>query len=194
MRFCLIAACLLLSGTPCLSQTSPRSKAPVAASTSPETTYRNATLGFSFKAPFGWVDRTKEMQPDPSESAQGNVLLATFERPPEATADTINSAVVIATEKPSTYKDLKTAADYFGPLTEVTTAKGFKVVNEPYDFAVGTKRLVRSDFSKERGTLTMVQSTLVVLSKGELVSFTFIGGSQEEVDSLIEGLKFVPAK
>jgi len=33
---------------------------------------------------------------------------------------------------------LKTAADYFGPLTELTTSKGFTVVNQPYLFTVGT--------------------------------------------------------
>ncbi len=193
MRFGFLAAFVIFAVALSYSQTLPHSK-PAATPASTDATYRNSTFGFSFRGPFGWVDRTKEMQPDASDAAQGTVLLATFERPPQATGDTINSAVVIATEKASTYKDLKTAADYFGPLTEVTTAKGFKVANEPYDFAVGTKRLVRADFSKERGTLTMVQSTLVMLWKGELVSFTFIAGSQEEVDGLIEGLKFVPAK
>jgi len=118
------------------------------------------------------------------------VLLAVFERPPEATGSTINSAIVIAAEKTSQYSELKTAADYFGPITELATAKGFTVVNEPYDFPVGTKQLVRGDFSKPRGSLTMVQSSLVMLEKGYVVSFTFIGGSEDEVNGLVENLSF----
>jgi hypothetical protein len=36
----------------------------------------------------------------------------------------------------------------------------------------------------------MRQTTLVLLSKGQIVSFTFIAGSEDEVDDLIEGLHF----
>ena len=157
-------------------------------------TYRNSPLGLTCKIPFGWVDRTTEMregdsspQSDPAKSL---VLLAVFERPPEATGSTINSAIVIAAEKTSEYSGLKTAADYFGPITELATAKGFKVVNQPYEFPVGAKQLVRSDFSKPRGSLTMVQSSLVMLEKGYVVSFTFIGGSEDEVNGLVENLGF----
>jgi hypothetical protein len=153
-------------------------------------TYRNPNFGFSYKIPFGWVERTKEMQQDPAHLSKSSVLLAIFERPPEATGNTINSAVVIAIEKLSSFSGLKTAADYFGPVTELATARGFKVVNEPYEFSVGAKPLVRGDFSKERGSLTMYQSSLVMLEKGYAVSFTFIGGSEHEVEELIEKLSF----
>ena len=152
--------------------------------------YRNQSFGFSYKIPFGWVERSKEMQQDPVDPSKSSVLLAVFERPPEATGNTINSAVVIAIEKLSSFSGLKTAADYFGPVTELATARGFKVVNEPYEFSVGAKPLVRGDFSKERGSLTMYQSSLVMLEKGYAVSFTFIGGSEHEVEELIEKLSF----
>ncbi len=156
--------------------------------------YRNSSFGFSYKPPYGWVDRTKQMQDDSADPAKSRVLLATFERPPEASGDSINSAVIIATESMKSYPGLKTAADYFGPLTEVTTAKGFKVVNEPYEMNVGAKTLVRSDFSKELGKLTMHQASLVMLAKGYIVSFTFVGSSEDEVENLIGGLSFTPAK
>jgi hypothetical protein len=152
--------------------------------------YRNPFFGFSCKIPFGWVERTKEMQDDSADPAKSSVLLAIFERPPEATGNTINSALVIAMEKVSSFSGLKTAADYFGPLIELATAKGFKVVNEPYDFSIGAKPLLRGDFSKERGSLTMRQTSLVMLEKGYAVSFTLIGGSEDEVDELIEKLSF----
>jgi hypothetical protein len=152
--------------------------------------YRNQSFGFSYKIPFGWVERTKEMQQDPVDPSKSSVLLAVFERPPEATGNTINSAVVIAIEKVSSFSGLKTAADYFGPVTELATARGFKVVNEAYEFSVGAKPLVRGDFSKERGISTMYQSSLVMLEKGYAVSFTFIGGSEDEVEELIEKLSF----
>jgi hypothetical protein len=102
--------------------------------------------------------------------------------------------VVIAAESASSYPGLKTAADYFGPLTELTTGKGFRVVNAPYQFPVGTKQLVRSDFSKTLGCLTMRQASLVMLQKGYVVSFTFLGGSEDEIEKLIENLSFGPSK
>ena len=86
--------------------------------------------------PYGWVDRTREMQDDSAERLERRrrslLLLAIFERPPEATGDTVNSAVVIAAEPLSSYSGMKTAADYFGPLTELATAKGFQAVEEPH--------------------------------------------------------------
>jgi hypothetical protein len=157
-----------------------------------DSTYRNTFFGFSYKIPFGWVERTEDMRDD-GEAGKSLVLLAVFERPPEATGDTVNSAVVIAAESVSAYPGLKTAADYFGPLTEVTLSKGFKVVNEPFDFSGGASQLVRGDFSKEVGTLTMHQSSVVMLKKGYVVSFTAIGGSEDEVDELLEKLSFSAA-
>src|SRR5204863_1047310 len=136
-----------------------------------DSTYRNTFFGFSYRIPFGWVERTEDMRDD-GYAGKSLVLLAVFERPPEATANTVNSAVVMAAESVSSYPGLKTAADYFGPLTEVTLSKGFKVVNEPFDFSGGANQLVRGDFSKDMGTLTMHQSSAVVLKKGYVVSFT----------------------
>jgi hypothetical protein len=36
----------------------------------------------------------------------------------------------------------------------------------------------------------MHQSTLVMIEKGFVISFTFISGSEDEVDELIESLRF----
>jgi hypothetical protein len=52
---------------------------------------------------------------------------------------------------------------------------------------------VRSDFGKEFGKLTMYQSSLVMLSKGYAISFTFIGGSEDEIEQLISQLSFTPS-
>ena len=87
-----------------------------------DSTYRNTFFGFSYKIPFGWVERTEDLRDD-GEAGKSLVLLAVFERPPEATGNTVNSAVVIAAESVSSYPGLKTAADYFGPLTEVTLSQ-----------------------------------------------------------------------
>jgi len=164
-------------------------------------------FGFTYKTIFGWVDRTDEMRPD-SESekpesdklesgaagtpqgTKSETLLAVFERPPAAPGDTINSAVVIVAESLADYHGIKTAADYFGPITELADHRGFKVENEPQAFSVGTKQLVRGDFSKEPGKLTMWQSSLVMIEKGYIISFTFVGGSEEEVESLMGNLSF----
>ncbi len=159
--------------------------------------YRNSFFGFSYKVPYGWVERTAEMRDEDSDSktadvSQAQVLLAIFERPPEVTGDTINSAVVIAAESVKSYPGLKIAADYFGPLEEITKAKGFKVINQPYEFSVGAKTLPREDFSKDLGKLTMQQASLVMIQKGYIVSFTFIVGQNDEIDDLVGGLNFNP--
>jgi hypothetical protein len=160
--------------------------------------YRNTTFGFTYKVPFGWVDRTREMSDDsspesndPNATKKSILLLAVFEHPPEATGETVNSAVVVAAEPASSYPGLRTAEQYFGPLTELIKSKGLKVVNDPYDYRVGAVPLVRGDFSKPLGNLTMHQSTLAMLEKGYIVSFTLIGGSEDEVDGLVESLSFV---
>jgi hypothetical protein len=118
------------------------------------------------------------------------VLLAAFSRPPEARAEDINSSILIAAESAAAYPGLKDAAQYFGPVTEVAQAQGFAVVEEPYEFEVGTKKVVRGDFQKDVGARVMRQSTLVVLARGYAVSFTFIGGTEDEVEELVGGLSF----
>jgi hypothetical protein len=171
-------------------------------------------FGFTYKVIFGWVDRTADMQldedlpeqsanaespnaaspagdqPKPASSDSSKTLLAVFERPPAAPGETIDSAVVIAAEPLANYHGVKTAADYLNPIGELAKNRGFNVVNAPYEFALGLKRLARADFSKERGKLTMWQSSLVMIDKGYIVSFTFIGGSEEENDELITHLSF----
>jgi hypothetical protein len=157
--------------------------------------YRNSTFGFRFQIPYGWVDRTKEMQ-EGNEAGKAEVLLAIFERPPQATGDTINSAVVIASESMASYPGLKKAEDYLGPLTELATSKGFKVEGEPYALEVESRQLLRADFSKPLSveTITMRQCSLVMLAKGQIVSFTFVAGSEDALDDLMDGLHFVAAK
>ena len=159
-----------------------------------ETLYRNPEFNFAYKIPYAWVDRTKDMQDDTADPAKSRLLLAVFERPPQVTGDTVNSAVVITAESSGSYPGLKTAADYMGPLTELTTSKGFKADGGPYEFPVGATTLVRGDFTRTAGSLAMHQSSLVMLRKSYVVSFTFIAGSDDELDELIEKLSFPSAK
>jgi hypothetical protein len=98
-------------------------------------------FAFTYKSPFGWVDRTDEMQGEDTGTEAGKpqtgsatsgkpeTLLAIFERPPGAPGDTINSAVVIAAESLSDYHGVKQASDYFGPISELAEQRGFKVVS-----------------------------------------------------------------
>jgi hypothetical protein len=168
--------------------------------------YRNKALALSCKIPAGWVLRTDEMnapvektedeketpaQPTaPASSAGAKVLLAAFSRPPEARAEDVNASIVIAAESAASYPELKEAAQYFFPLTEVAKAQGFTPDEDPYEIALGTKTLVRGDFHKDRGTRVMHQSTLVMLSHGYAISITVIGGTDDEVEDLIDGLTF----
>jgi hypothetical protein len=166
--------------------------------------YRNPTLGFSCKIPAGWVLRTDELNTHDedgtaafsgkdSKAEPGQVLLAAFSRPPQARAEDVNSSILIAAESAAAYPGLKDAAQYFGPLNEVTKAEGFAAVGDPYEFSVGAKTLPREDFQKDVGTRVMRQSTLVILARGYVVSFTFIGGTEDEVEELIGGLSFMPS-
>src|SRR5713101_4995196 len=155
--------------------------------------YRNPAFGFRFQIPYGWVDRTQQMQEgqEGNEAGKAEVLLAIFERPPQAIGDTINSAVVIASESAASYPGLKKAEDYLGPLTEFATSKGFKPEGEPYVLEVESRQLLRADFTKPLSDkVAMRQCTLVLLAKGQIVSFTFIAGSEDELDDLMDGLHF----
>jgi len=172
--------------------------------------YRNKNFGLACKIPEGWVLRTDEMNArdesnptaepsgtDPSKSAPtaapseaAKVLLAAFSRPPEAKGEDVNSSILIAAESVSAYPGLKEAGQYFEPLTEVAKAQGFLVDEEPYEYALGAKTLVRGDFHKDVGTRVMRQSTLVMLARGYAVSITVIGGTEDEVEELVDGLSF----
>jgi|SRR5579862_4315503 len=199
----LFLACLAPAQETSTGSSSPKSKqkteqhvksgAPAAPAATEEGLYRNPEFGFTYHVRYGWVDRTEAMQPEENDPSKSRLLLAAFEHPPEVTGEGVNSAVIITVESAATYPGLKTAADYMGPLTELTTAKGFKATQEPYEFPVGLQTLVRGDFSKGLSSLTMYQSSLVLLHKGSIVSFTFIGGSEDEVEELIEKLAFPSA-
>ena len=173
--------------------------------------YRNKTLAFSCKIPEGWVLRTEEMNardekekedkgskdstaPQTAASSAGaKVLLAAFSRPPEARAEDVNASILIAAESVASYPGLEEAAQYFEPLSEVAKAQGFTLDENPYDIAIGTKTLVRGDFHKDVGSRVMRQSTLAMLSHGYAISITVIGGTDDEVEDLVDGLTFAPA-
>jgi hypothetical protein len=153
--------------------------------------YRNAGFGISYKIPYGWVQRTESMREgNASQPEKSFVLLATFERPPEATGDSVNSAVIITAENLSGYPGMDQAIDYFDELDQIATSKGVKVLNPPYEFPVGTKKLARGDYSRKiADDVTMYQGSLVMLQKDYVVSFNFIAGSEDELESLIMDLK-----
>src|SRR5580692_1278688 len=178
--------------------------------------YRNKTLAVSCKIPAGWVLRTDELNAREEENEEGRkeeendaekkgapsaaasstgakVLLAAFSRPPEARAEDVNASILIAAESVANYPELKDAAQYFFPLTEVAKAQGFIPDEDPYAVAIGTKTLVRGDFHKDRGSRVMHQSTLAMLSHGYAISITVIGGTDDEVEDLIDGLSFAAA-
>jgi hypothetical protein len=222
------AVALILYVPPCSAQ----AKSATAKSTntaddqSQENVYKNPLLGFRYPIPFGWVDRTRELQGDESEgtpetgqsanghasrsgSAQNNptgsgkshsqVLLGVFEHPPEATTANINSAVVIASESLASYPGLKTAEDYARQMSEIVTAKGFKPDGEAYGVDEDGRHLLRADFTRTLGfenageELIMHQSTLILLTKTQIVSFTFLAAGEEELDELMDGLHFTSA-
>jgi hypothetical protein len=205
-RSLLPALFLLLHGAHAQEKTAKPIAPPAKTADTPQL-YRNAEFGFRYRIPYGWVDRTKEMQQadeqkqedvpksqsskSTTNGTEGEVLLAVFERPPEASGDSVNSAVVIATEDTASYPDVKRAEDYLDQLDEITTAKGFKPDGNEEEVTIDSRSLVRADFTKAlNDKLTMYQSTLVLLAKKQIVSFTFVAGSKDEIDDLIDALSF----
>jgi hypothetical protein len=154
--------------------------------------YRNRTVAFTCKVPYGWVERTKQMNPNPPDPAKGSVLLAVFERPPEAASGALNSTILIAAEPISNYPGLKTAADYYVPLKEVATAKGLQPAGDPYDFSVGPRKLLRADFTHKTEQATTYQSTLILLSHGSVISITVIAATEDDATQLLSALNFPP--
>jgi hypothetical protein len=201
--------------TPALSSSSkskPARRASSGADSSPDpgnvsnNVYHNTGFGFTCKIPAGWVLRTGEMNERDDDGAKaggvaamdsgqpGRVLLAAFSRPPLARAEDVNASILIAAESVASYPGLTDAAQYFGPVMEVAKAQGLAMDDELYEFPVSTKTLVRGDFQKNVGTRVLRQSTLVMLARGYAVSFTFIGGTEDEVEELVQGLSFAAAK
>ena len=118
------------------------------------------------------------------------MLLAAFSRPPLARGEDVNSSIVIAAESASAYPGLKEAVQYLGVLEEVPKSQGFTADGEPAEIAIDAKTLVREDFHKDVGSRVMQQAMLAMLARGYAISFTFIGGSEDEVEELVEGLSF----
>jgi hypothetical protein len=196
-------------------QNSAQNSEPSSKSNASSQVYRNADFGFRYELPYGWVDRTKEMgmgnadlrEDGNAKVTEGSrvkerpeVLLGIFEHPPEATTNTVNSSVVIASESVVSYPGLKDAEDYVGPLTEVVTAQGFKAVGDPYALEVDSRALVRVDFVKSLHVktsgeeLTMRQTTLIWVTKKRVLSFTFIADSEDRLDEIMDGLHFSSPK
>jgi hypothetical protein len=205
LALALVLACSLMALAQ--SQHKPATGTPPSKSADDTQVYRNVEFGFRYRIPYGWVDRTKEMReqdaargsdgkaekPDGKNKAGagGEVLLAVFARPPEAAGASVNSAVVIAKESAAAYPGMKTAEDYLGPLTELATSKGFKANGDASDLTIDERELVRADFSRPlTDKLTMYQSTMVLLAKGQVISFTLIAGSEDEIEDLLDGLRF----
>jgi hypothetical protein len=183
----------------------------ITAGTVADGVYRNRALALACKIPAGWVLRTEEMNareektdsetesksnssPQGSTGDGGRVLLAAFSRPPDARGEDVNASIVIAAEPVTAYPGLKEAAQYFGPLTEVAKAQGFTVDEEPYEIEIGAKLVVRGDFHRDVGSRVMRQSTLAFLGQGHAVSITVIGGTEDEVEELVEGVSFGAGK
>jgi hypothetical protein len=153
--------------------------------------YSNPYFGFSCRIPVGWVERTAGMQSN-SEDGKSLVLLATFERPPEVAGNTVNSGIIIAAESVASYPGLKSAAEYFAPLSEVTAKNGFEQDGELVEVAIGAATLVRGDFSRRTEKGITHQTSLTMLQRGYVLLFTFISDNPDEIENFLHKLSFAP--
>jgi len=63
---------------------------------------------------------------------------------------------------------------------------------DPYLFSAGNRRVARADFKGGTEKNPVQQSSLVVLEKGYILSFTFLADSSDEIMNLLAGLRFTP--
>lgn len=61
---------------------------------------------------------------------------------------------------------------------------------DPYSFGVGATQVVRGDFTGGAEKHPIRQTSLVLLQKGYILSLTFLAGSDDEIDSLVQNLTF----
>ncbi|SPF49476.1 hypothetical protein SBA1_910024 [Candidatus Sulfotelmatobacter kueseliae] len=137
---------------------------------------------------------SKNPQAPPTRAQSARVLLAAFSRPPQVRGQEVNASIVIAAEPVATYPGLTDALQYLSLLTEVAQAQGFTMDEDPYEIAIGTRKLVRGDSHKDVGTRVMRQSTLAMLQHGYAVSFTVIAGTDDDLEELIDGLDFATGR
>ena len=142
-------------------------------------------FGFSYKLPFGWVDRTRQMQDDSADASKSLLLLAILKASGGA-GETINSAVVIAAERPSAYSGMKTAADEFGQIGTHHSQR-FPGKRPAHDFHSGPA-IWCAAISANRAAPSPCARAPWSCWKRVTVSFTFIGGSEDEISELIEKL------
>lgn len=133
---------------------------------------------------------TEGSQKRTEEGNDERVLLAAFSRPPQAKGEEVNGSILIAAEPVAAYPGLTEAGQYLGPVGEVAKAQGFAADEDPYEIAIGTKTVARADFHKDVGSRVMRQSTLVFLAHAYAVSITVIGGTEDEVEELVDGVSF----
>ena len=82
----MIAVVALAAATQAQTKTAPVARKPAVSAPAPKEDdtllYRNTTFGFRYQIPYGWVDRSKEMQ-DGNTPGKAELLLAVFEHPPK---------------------------------------------------------------------------------------------------------------
>ena len=125
----------------------------------------------------------------PPEKA-GRVLLAAFSRPPEAQGEDVNSSILIAAESVAAYPGLKEAAQYFGPVSEIAKAQGFDVVKRAVRIRGGREDGGAGGFSEKCWDASNAAVDAGDAGAWVCVSFTFIGGTEDEVEELISGTEF----
>ena len=169
-----------------------KSNAPAPAPTD-EGLYRNPEFGFTYQVRYGWVDRTEAMQPADNDSS----AVPTAARRLRTSARGRRRRRQLRCDhrrrecrrlsRPQNRRRLHRPAHRTHHLQRIQRRPRI-----PTNFLSAPQTLVRGDFTKDRGQLTMYQSSLVMLRKGSIVSFTFIGGSEDEVEELIEKVDFPP--
>jgi hypothetical protein len=147
-------------------------------------TYTENFFNLSCAIPAGWSVKTAAMREGLAGQENSILLLSSFAQESPA-AGKVNSSLTITAESIAVYPGMKTTGDYFAALSDIVTAKGFTILNEPAEIELGGITFLRGDFKKEDGGTTAYQATMVALRKGYILGITAISGNEEELTPLL---------
>lgn len=175
--------------------------------------YANRYFGFSLTFPAAWSVASKETeehilgvgkeaafgQDAMRRAAATTVLkdsyqLLTILEHPYGTPGISNPSLMVMAEKVSYAPGVRTGKDYLLNLIQHLSGGQipYKVVREPYEFAVGSATFHRAEFAVRSQTTTR-QSYLATVRRGYALSFILTGVSDEEMarlEEIVRSIKF----
>lgn len=172
--------------------------------------YTNTFFGFSFTYPKDWVvhgeatnQRIKELgkerttQSGALSEASAEVmfrntsqLLTVFRHPVGTPGIAINPAVLVFAESVAHAPGITSGREYWLNARVVMLKTGAQVLNaEPVEVVFSGRKFFRDDYSLEVNGVHLTQATLVHITRGYALAFSFLGEDQKSVDEMVKTME-----